>query len=207
MFKKLKENKILNTIGDILYVVLFFLVLLMLVVVILQRVTDNSIAFGGIRMFTVATGSMVPKYEVGDILISKEIAPEQIKVGDDIVYRGKEGSFSGKIVTHQVISIEKSGNENYKIITKGIANNIEDPEIDQTQVYGKIIYKIQSLSFISKMIKNIYIFYFLIFVPIALLIFKQIKNIIDGDDEEDEDEKNPNSKKKDLKGKDENNDK
>ena len=185
LFKKIKENKALKIIGNILYILLFVIVLLMLVVVILQRVSDNSISLGGYRLFTVATGSMEPKYEVGDILISKEINPKDIQIGDDIVYRGKEGSFNGKVVTHQVVSIrDEEGNK--KIITKGIANTEEDPEIDSTQVYGKVIYKVQTLSFISQIIKNIYVFYFIIFVPIAIIIFRQIRYYLRKDDDEEE---------------------
>lgn len=185
LFKKMKENKALKLIGNILYILLFVIIVLMLVVVILQRVSDNSISLGGYRLFTVATGSMEPKYEVGDILISKEIDQNDIKVGDDIVYRGKEGSFNGKVVTHQVVSIrDEEGNK--KIITKGIANTEEDPEIDSTQVYGKVIYKVQTLSFISQIIKNIYVFYFIIFVPIAIIIFRQIRYYLRKDDDEDE---------------------
>lgn len=190
--QKLKENTLLKIIGKILYILLFILVILMLVIVILQRATDNSVALGGYRIFTVATGSMVPVYEVGDILIAKEIKPEEIKVDDDLVYKGKEGSFKDKVVTHRVLSIQEE-NGTYKIITKGVANTEQDPEITQEQVYGKVIYQVKSLSFISKMISNIYVFYFLIFVPIAFIIFKQIKNIVesykdDEDEEEDEDE-------------------
>lgn len=185
LLKKMKENKALKLIGNILYILLFVIIVLMLVVVILQRVSDNSISLGGYRLFTVATGSMEPKYEVGDILISKEINQSDIKVGDDIVYRGKEGSFNGKVVTHQVVSIrDEEGNK--KIITKGIANTEEDPEIDGTQVYGKVIYKVQTLSFISQIIKNIYVFYFIIFVPIAIIIFRQIRYYLRKDDDEDE---------------------
>ena len=196
LFKKMKENKALKLIGNILYILLFVIIVLMLVVVILQRVSDTSISLGGYRLFTVATGSMEPKYEVGDILISKEINQNDIKVGDDIVYRGKEGSFNGKVVTHQVVSIrDEEGNK--KIITKGIANTEEDPEIDGTQVYGKVIYKVQTLSFISQIIKNIYVFYFIIFVPIAIIIFKQIRVYLKkDDDDEDTNEDDENTKMK-----------
>ena len=188
--KKIMENKTLRIIGNILYILLFIIVLLMLVVVILQRVTDNSVTIGGYRIFTVATGRMVPKYEVGDILISKEIEPKNIKVDDDIVYKGKTGSFKDKVVTHRVISINEE-NGKFKIVTKGIANEEVDPEITDDQVYGKVIYKVQSLSFISRLISNIYVFYFFIFVPIAIIIFRQIKQIAspDEDDESDEEDK------------------
>ena len=147
--KKVKENKILKTIWNIIYTLLFLIVVLMLIVVVMQRVTDNSITIGGIRMFSVATGSMKPVYEVGDVLISKEIEPEEIKVGDDIVYRGKKSSFSGKIISnykvpysfrveeidnskfdklHEVTHIlkKKTGSKQYSELTFGDKNTIKD---------------------------------------------------------------------------------
>lgn len=187
--KKIKENKILKIIWNILYTLLFILVALMFIVVIIQRASNNSITVGGVRIFNVATGSMVPVYEIGDVLIAKEITPEEIKVDDDIVYKGEKGSFKDKIVTHRVISIEKQEDGNYRIITKGVANTIEDPEINQTQVYGKVIYKVQILSLLAKLMQNIYVFYFIVFVPIALFICKKVKNIINYDEDEEDDEK------------------
>ena len=197
MLEKIRNNKILRAIYDTVYALLVIIVLAILVVVILQRVSNNTLTIAGIRMFNIVTESMVPKYEVGDILISKSIEPENIKVGDDIVYIGKGGSFEGKIVTHQVIGIEKE-NGIYKFHTKGIANEIEDPLVSQEQVYGKIIYKIHSLSFISKIINNLYAFYFVIFVPIVLLIFWEIIKIASRpkeDDEEENKESNDEGKK------------
>ena len=188
--EKIKENKKLKLIGDIAYVLLFIIVVLMLVVVILQRASNNSISIGGYRMFSVATGSMIPVYNVGDVLVAKEVKPDEIKIDDDIVYKGAKGSFKDKVVTHRVISIEKEEDNNYKIITKGVANTEQDPEIDQTQVYGKVIYKIKSLSFLGKMMKNMYVFYFAIFIPATLIIYKIFKNLlVSDDDEEDNDGK------------------
>ena len=186
--KEIKENKVLKIIGNILYTLLFILVVLMLIVVIMQRVTNNSIAIGGIRMFNVATGSMIPVYEVGDILISKEIEAKDIKVGDDIVYRGEKGSFKGKTVTHRVKSIEEQEDGNYKIITQGVANTLEDPEINQTQVYGKVVYKMKLLSWLGRAMKDMQVFYFVICVPIAILVVKQIRNMTNIEDEEDDNE-------------------
>ena len=186
--KKIKENKILKTIGNILYTLLFILVVLMLLVVVMQRATNNTIAVGGFRMFSVATGSMIPVYEVGDVLISKEIDGEDIKVGDDLIYQGKKGSFAGKIVTHRVISIEKQEDGNYKIITQGVANNAADPEINQTQVYGKVICNVKILGLIGKLVRNVYTFYFILLIPVAVLIVKNVRNIMNFDKEEECDE-------------------
>lgn len=188
--KKIKENKILKFIGNLLYTLLFIIVVLMLLVVVMQRATNNTISVGGVRMFSVATGSMVPVYNVGDILISKEIDAEDIKVGDDIVYLGKKGTFSGKVVTHRVISIEKQEDGNYKIITQGVANNAADPEIDQTQVYGKVICNVKILGWIAGFVRNVYTFYFLLLIPVAILIVRNIRNIRDMGKEEEDDGEN-----------------
>ena len=69
-----------------------------------------------------------------------------------------------------------------------MANEEQDPEINQTQVYGKIVYKIKTLSFLGRIVKNIYFFYFIIFIPIGVIIYQIIKNLLSKDDEEDEDD-------------------
>lgn len=187
----MKENKALKIIGNILYYLLVILILLILAVVVLQRVTKNNVTIAGIRIFNIVTESMVPKYVVGDILIAKSIEPSKIKEGDDLVYLGKEDSFNGKIVTHQVIGIEEE-NGKYKFHTKGIANDIEDPLVSQEQIYGIVVYKAIILSFISKIINNLFGFYFLIFVPLTTLIVINIIKIVKEHKEakkEDENEK------------------
>lgn len=192
--KKIKENKILKTIWNIIYTLMFLIVVLMLIIVVAQRMTNNDITIGGIRMFSVATGSMVPVYEVGDVLISKEVQPETIKVGDDIVYQGEKGSYVGKVITHRVISVEKLEDGNYKIITQGVANNQEDPAITQTQVYGKVIYKVHILSLLTRLTKNVYGMYIIIFIIVGIFAYKNIKNIINRENEENEESDGEDSK-------------
>lgn len=171
--KNILNNKILREIGKTIYVLLYIIIVLVLLVVAIQRFSNNNLTIAGFRIFNVASGSMVPVYNVGDILVSKEIPPEEIEIGDDIVYKGEAQDLNGKIVTHRVIS-KREENGKYYFITKGVANELEDPEISEEQVYGKIVYKTLLLSFISKIINNIYAFYFLIFVPIAVIICKII---------------------------------
>lgn len=176
MLNKIRENKVLKISGAVLYYVSLMVIIAILVVVIIQRVSNNNISVGGARIFNVATGSMVPKYEVGDILISKTVDLDKIKVGDDVVYLGNKDSFAGKVVTHEVIEIEEE-NGQYKFHTKGIANDTEDPVVSGSQIYGVIIYKVKILSFISKIIANIYAFYFFIFLPLTVLIVTKIREI------------------------------
>lgn len=196
MFEKIKDNKFLKFLGNFLYIILVILVLLILLVVALQRFSNNTIALGGFRIFNILTGSMEPEYGVGDIILTKEVKPKEIKVGDDITYLGKEGDFNGKIVTHRVRAVIPSETGEYKFITQGLTNDIADPEITASQVQGKVIYKTVILSFISGLVNNLYSMYFVIFIPIAIIIFINIRRIyldIVGGDDEDED-KNDNKK-------------
>lgn len=196
MLKKLRKNKAVKIIGNILYVLSFILVVLILLVVLIQRFSGNNIALGGIRVFFVASGSMLPEYEVGDILISMETDPEDINVGDAVTYLGNEGDIKGKVVTHEVIEKRQSENGEYIFVTKGTANTIADPEITEDQVYGKVVYRAVLLSAICKILQNMYGFYFLIIVPLAIIIAKILFNFLisrakkreeDSEDEENED--------------------
>jgi signal peptidase len=167
-------KKILKYIGKMIYIFLLVMLIILIIFAVVQKTSDNRKSIGGIKIFTVITGSMIPVYDIGDILIVKEALPEEIKVDDDIVYQGEKGSFKGKTITHRVISIKKKDDGNYGIITKGVANFSQDPEINQTQVLGKVIFNVPIMSFILKIITNIYVW---MFIPVIILIRKNIKKI------------------------------
>ena len=100
-----------------------------------------------------------------------------LKVGDDIAYKGEKLDFAGKIVTHRIIDkTEKDGE--YVYTTKGIANNYADPEIKGTQILGKVKGKLVIFSFLSGIINDLYGFYFLVFVPITIIIFLEVMDSI-----------------------------
>ena len=140
------------------------------IIIVTQRVSNNEKSVLGYRIFRIETGSMVPNYLVGDVILVKAKDVNKIKVGDDVTYKGESGSVKGILVTHRVIDIEE--NDGKRIFhTKGIANNVADPEIDGSQVIGKVIVKLNILTWLTKFINNKYIFYFFIIVPLTIWIF------------------------------------
>ena len=167
-------NKILKLIWKIIYTLIICGVILIFIFAVVQGTSGNERSIGGIRIFSVITGSMIPVYNIGDILIVKEVIPEEIKIDDDIVYKGEKGTYRNKIITHRVLSINKKEDGNYRIITKGVANIAQDPVINQTQVIGKVVFKITIISFLLKIITNVYV---LIFIPVVILVYKNIKRI------------------------------
>ena len=96
----------------ILNIVIVTLVLSFVFVVCLQRFSNNEISFFNYRIFTVVSGSMVPKYSIGDVLVAKKVDADKIKVGDAVSYLGDRGQFTNKVVTHDVIRIIKCTDNN-----------------------------------------------------------------------------------------------
>ena len=191
----------------LLYVLIKFIVwtfvIGLLAIILTQRISNNKKAIAGFRIFTVVTESMVPVYNVGDAILVQQIDAEKLKVGDDVTYIGAVDSFKDRIVTHRIISKEKSENPEkgkYIIQTQGVANDEPDPKINETQIYGKVLYKIKIISKINGVIGNLYSMYFIIIVPMAFMIFFDFIVQRKEDDEEidDEDDKKEKLENKDI---------
>lgn len=188
---KLKNNKIFNIIYKILKTLLGFFLFIVLIVILVQKFSNNRFAIGGYRIYNVATESMKDEYSVGDIIIVEKVNAEDLKVGDNITYLGKSGQVADLIITHKIVSIRHDNGE-YYIITKGIQNEVEDPEISFSQVYGRVCYKMVVFSFIGRLMTNIFAYYIL-FTSVGLFASIQIVKSIfarkqDLEDEEDETE-------------------
>lgn len=171
--EKLRNNKIFK-IGSVIFKIIVFIAMVGFVLsVCLQRFSNNKLSIFNFRMFTVISGSMEPKYKIGDVLIAKEISPEKIKVGDTISYLGNVNSFKDKVVTHQVVGIEKIDG-NYYFHTKGLSNIVEDPLVSANQLYGKVIYKCTIISLVYKIVSTNIGFYLFIIIPILYIISSEI---------------------------------
>lgn len=173
-FKELRETKKFKVIMAILRVFIFVVLAGFIVVVCLQRFSDNKISFFNYRMFTVISGSMEPKYSIGDVLISKAVEPSKIKVGDTISYLGARGDFKGKVITHQVVGINKDEQGKYYFRAKGLANLVEDPVVYENQLYGVVIYRSILLSTIYGIVSTGIGFYLFIIIPLMFIIGSEI---------------------------------
>lgn len=167
-------NKVGKKIVFVIKTIMVIIFLLVAFAICLQRFTKNSLSLFNYRIFGVVTSSMVPKYQVGDVLLCKNVDIDTLIVGDDISYEGKQGNFNGKIITHRIINIMHDSDGNKLFQTKGIATTTPDPVIEGTQVYGKIVRKLTILSILYKIISTPAGFYIAIFIPLAILIGSEI---------------------------------
>lgn len=155
-----------KVLGKILMVIILFIT----AIILTQNLTQNEKAFLGIRLFRVQTGSMIPKYQIGDVILVKEKDIDKIAIGEDVTYWGTTGVMKGKLVTHQVVEIETIDGQ--KVFhTKGIANNTEDPLVYGEQINGVVLGKLHIMTLICSLLSNKYIFYFCGILPLTLYIF------------------------------------
>ena len=202
------STRILRSIISIIKFILSIIIILIVGIILVQRFSNNNISVAGFRIFTVVTESMVPKYEVGDVLLVRQTEPTDIKVEDDVTYMGKIGAFADKIVTHQVIKIESGEDGKLKFHTKGIANDAEDPLVSEEQIYGVVQAKLKILTYLNGIINNMYGMYFLIIIPLAIIIFTEFRSfkeeskyIDDEEDDEDDDNSEENDEYEEIKDK------
>lgn len=172
-----KKNKTVRKTFKILWDIIVKLVTLLIVfislIIIVQKVTNNKESFFGYRIFRVQTGSMIPKYQIGDVILVKKQDVDKIKVGDDVTYLGESSSVKGILITHRVIDIQEvDGKKEFH--TQGIANNLEDPVVYGNQINGVVQFKMPILTLLCKLLNNKYIFYFGAVLPLTLYIFFKV---------------------------------
>lgn len=176
MIRKLLDNKKFQLVYKILKIIIVVMMILYLSFVLLQRVTGNK-SILGIRVFTVATGSMKPEYKINDVIMVKDVDTNKLKVGDDVAYLGEKSDLKGKIITHRIIDIKTENNQR-TFYTQGINSSVPDPSITATQIYGQAVGKIPIITTVNHIVKNQYGFFFLVFLPLVVVVFLEIADTV-----------------------------
>ena len=168
-------KKIIKIVLKILYQILIIMCVILTIIIVFQKITNSNRSIGGYRIFRVITGSMEPEYDIGQVVISKEVDVKDIKVGDDIVYLGKYGEYNGKIIMHSVVAIDKDESGNLNFHAKGLhSSSVEDPQIKASQIYGVVKFKSKILTILYELATSIYSS-FIIITVLVLNVFISFK--------------------------------
>lgn len=163
-------KKIFKIISIIIKTIVGIALAAFILVVCMQRFSDNKLSLFNFRLFSVVSQSMVPVYDIGDVLVAKEQDPSTIKEGDIVSYLGTTGSFANKVVTHRVVNVEKREDGKYYYRTKGDANLVEDPIVMEDQLYGVVVHKSILLSLVYRIVGTQIGFFMFIIIPIMFVI-------------------------------------
>ena len=163
----------LKKLGSVLITLLVILEVFVIVFIVFSKISGNVPSAFGYQMYVVVSPSMEPQIEVGDVIISKEYDGGELAVGDVVTYLGREGDMSGKMITHEIVRID--GDE---IITKGLANNSEDPSITRDDVYSVMLYNTVVISAVYGVMTSTVGFICLVILPLLLMIVSEIVGMV-----------------------------
>ncbi len=118
-------HKILTVIGTIICIALIPVLIINCTLLFKGYTNKDEVpGIGGYFPLIVLTDSMYPEFSGGDLIISKTVDAEDVKVGDVIAFFDPAGNGTS-IVTHRVIEITTEDGK-LSFLTKGDANNVSD---------------------------------------------------------------------------------
>ncbi len=124
--KKPLKIRPLTIIGIVLCLILLPVLVINVTLIIKSYTNKDTVpSIGGVFPMIVLTDSMYPVIESGDLIICRQEAPENVKVGDVIIFFDPMGSGT-HTVTHRVAAITQTEEGELAFVTKGDYNNSED---------------------------------------------------------------------------------
>lgn len=122
-----KKGRRTTSFCSILGIILIIGVLLVCMPAALPRIM-------GYEAYSIISGSMEPEIPVGSMVYAKAASPEEVSVGDVIVFYG--GAGAAAVTTHRVAEKDETKRA---FITKGDANAANDPlPVPYGQMIGKV---------------------------------------------------------------------
>lgn len=158
------------------------IILFLLSNTILTQLNANNESYRPlISVYTIVSPSMTDTINVYDVVVNIRVKrAEHIEVGDIITYKSKSSLSEGMTITHRVVGIDKESNGNIRYITQGDNNSEPDATLVEFEdVIGKEILIIPWLGNLQFLLSSYKGWIFLLLIPIAIILIKDIFKLID----------------------------
>lgn len=163
---------------------LFYAALLAIIVgafFIRSNADGQPMLIGGFSAFVVQTGSMQAEIPKGSLVITRQVDPKSLQVGDDITFMANQTA----TITHRIIGITENFNETGQraFETQGIMNKTPDKNpVPAANVVGKVIFHSEVVGLMAAFVGNHWPILIFVIVVIAGLFFvlKRINKDDDG---------------------------
>lgn len=175
-------KKFLNILKNIItWLIVALAVCMMIFTVVAVNTFDRSDrSIFGYKMFIVLSDSMSKTdFKAGDLILSREIDPSALKVGDIISYQSTNTENHGEIVTHKIRELTNDTEGNPGFITYGTTTDTNDENIvTYSFVLGKYQMKLSGVGKFFQFLKTTPGYFVCIFLPFLILILIQGINSI-----------------------------
>ena len=209
--KKEKVKELLTTLRKVFHfiaTVLMYSICLMMIIVFLVFVVNfidkqYNLQSGKNKKdlfsaYTIVSPSMVPTINVLDVVVTMRVNnPDDLEKGDIITFNSTDYRYSGVLVTHRIMDIEKTSSGDYLFTTKGDNNNTQDSSrISFDEIYGRVLFRIPKIGYIQYYLSSILGWVAIIIVPAIMIIgydiYKLVRTIITSDNKNKDSNKNTN---------------
>lgn len=130
----------------------------------------------GAKFLSVQSGSMVPTYHKGDLVVDMRVPVQQLAVGDVVTYTNPR-LFNGEPITHRIIQTPSNDNDQ-QFVTKGDANPAADPPIKAHNIIGKVGFSVPLLGFLFDFVRKPLGLLILIYVPAITIVVAEIRRLM-----------------------------
>ena len=175
-----KAKKIFSRIMAVLSVALFIFGVVVFVSVLNASAGKVPSVFG-FSVLQVKTGSMLPDYEIGTIVITKNVDANDLQVGDVISFYSLDKDISGEVNTHRIEKIEYGGDDNAPYFTTKGDNNsqVDKQKVWPSQIVGKVVYNLGTVSgSVIGVFQNPNVIFFVIVLPLVFITFGEAVNLV-----------------------------
>lgn len=161
--------------------VLAAVVIALALVVLLRTVFTPSgevPSLGSYSFMRTLTGSMEPAIPVHSFIVTEEVDPSSLQVGDIITFRATESSMEGALNTHRITSVYEE-NGQLMFHTKGDANAVEDAApVAAVNVVGRVVFVSAALGTVVSLFSNPLVFFPFIILPLVVLMVFEIAKLV-----------------------------
>lgn len=147
---------------------------LIFIIVVLFAITAlmSKFSIGGVKLFTVQSGSMEPTIKTGSMILTK--SEKNYEIGDIITFEDAQNR--KQTVTHRIVGKQTEGTLSYT--TEGDANGSPDSQVTMPyQIIGKVLLKIPYFGYPVAFARTPVGFSILVIVPATIIIYEEINNL------------------------------
>jgi signal peptidase len=124
--------------------VLAILAVIALAVVVVPAVTGSS-------TYTIMGRSMEPAIPIGSLIVTRPVDAAEVRTGDVVTFQLESGAPA--VATHRVIGFEQVADGERGLLTRGDANDSEDPEpVLPEQLRGVVWYSVPFVGWVNSLV-------------------------------------------------------
>jgi signal peptidase len=160
--------------GKIVLIFLLLIASVFVFAIVRSKVTGEPPQLAGRQFYIVASGSMEPVITRGSLLVVRPADPAELKREDVITVI--DPADPERVVSHRIMEVLAEGRS---FITRGDANNVDDPEpVPAANVIGKAEYAIPYAGYILDFAQSTKGLIIMILIPSLLIVVFEFRKLM-----------------------------